>query len=119
MADLREWLEFVRRLGRTRYNLLKTTEPLLFRQTPRPKDVDPLEYLSRYPSDIYSHLPTLYMLSVEMKLRTMVELGTRTGVSTTALLYAAEEIGGHVYSFDIDPCVEAKKAVQSLGLQAY
>jgi hypothetical protein len=39
------------------------------------------------PSDINEHLPTLYRLAKEC--RHVTELGTRTGVSTTALLYAA------------------------------
>ncbi len=38
------------------------------------------------PSDIHEHLPTLYALAREC--RHVTELGTRGGVSTTALLYA-------------------------------
>jgi GT2 family glycosyltransferase/predicted Zn-dependent protease len=38
------------------------------------------------PSDINEHLPTLYRLAQEC--RHVTEFGTRTGVSTTALLYA-------------------------------
>jgi tetratricopeptide (TPR) repeat protein len=40
----------------------------------------------REPSDIHEHLPTLYALAKECA--HVTELGTRTGVSTTALLYA-------------------------------
>ncbi len=40
----------------------------------------------RTPTDINEHLPTLYQLATEC--RHVTELGTRTGVSTTALLYA-------------------------------
>ena len=40
----------------------------------------------RSPSDINEHLPTLYALAKEC--RHVTEFGTRTGVSTTALLYA-------------------------------
>jgi predicted O-methyltransferase YrrM len=59
------------------------------------------------------------MLSTEFKLRTIVELGTRGGLSTTAFLLAAKKIGGHVFSFDIDPCIDAKKEIAMLGLEEY
>jgi tetratricopeptide (TPR) repeat protein len=42
------------------------------------------------PSDINEHLPTLYALAREC--RHVTELGTRTGVSTTALLYAQPDV---------------------------
>ena len=120
MVDLRGWLEFSRKLGRALpYNFFRIVEPLFFQPNPSPKEAHPLACLSRSPSDMYGHLMTLYMLSVEMKLRTIVELGTRNGVSTTAFLYAAKEIGGHVYSFDIDPSVEARMTVVKSGLQSY
>jgi GT2 family glycosyltransferase len=44
----------------------------------------------RTPSDIYEHCPTLYALAKEC--RHVTEFGTRTGVSTTALLYAQPEV---------------------------
>jgi tetratricopeptide (TPR) repeat protein len=44
----------------------------------------------RTPSDIHEHLPTLYELAREC--RHVTELGTRTGVSTTAFLYAQPEV---------------------------
>jgi GT2 family glycosyltransferase/tetratricopeptide (TPR) repeat protein len=40
----------------------------------------------RTPSDIHEHLPTLYQLASQC--RHVTEMGTRTGVSTTALLFA-------------------------------
>lgn len=71
------------------------------------------------PTDIHEHLATLFMLTKELRLRTIVELGTRGGESTVALLFAAKEIGGTVFSFDIDDCGDAKKSVDELGLSDY
>lgn len=50
------------------------------------------------PSDIQHHLPLLYSLAHG----TVVELGTRSGVSTAALLAGVEAHGGHVWSIDTD-----------------
>lgn len=50
-------------------------------------------------SDIQHHLPLLYSLARG----NVVELGTRGGVSTTALLAGVEAHGGLVWSVDIDP----------------
>lgn len=51
------------------------------------------------PSDIQHHLPLLFALARG----NVLELGTRSGVSTAALLAGVEMRGGHVYSVDIDP----------------
>lgn len=51
------------------------------------------------PSDIQHHLPLLFSLARG----NVVELGTRTGVSTAALLAGVERHGGHVTSVDVDP----------------
>lgn len=50
-------------------------------------------------SDIYHHLPLLFAKAHG----NVVELGTRSGVSTAALLAGVERHGGHVWSVDIDP----------------
>jgi cephalosporin hydroxylase len=50
------------------------------------------------PSDIQHHLPLLFSLARGH----VVELGTRTGVSTAALLAGVEAHGGHVWSVDVD-----------------
>jgi len=60
-------------------------------------------------TDICEHLAMLYMISVEFNLKNALELGVGTGESTVALLEAAAKIGGHVWSIDVDPCLEAKK----------
>ncbi len=52
------------------------------------------------PSDIQHHLPLLYSLAHG----NVLELGTRTGVSTAALLAGVEQRGGHVWSVDLDDC---------------
>jgi len=78
-----------------------------------------LETSMTKPSDIHEHLQTLYMLTVELNLRNVLELGTRTGESTTALISAIKKIDGKLTSVDIDSCEEAKKKVRSLNLDKY
>lgn len=58
--------------------------------------------MCKTPSDIVLHLPMLVELVDELKAETVVELGTRTGVSSIAWLYALEKTGGHLYSVDVD-----------------
>lgn len=53
------------------------------------------------PSDIVNHLPRFVQLVEDLNARTVVELGTRTGVSTIAWLYALEG-KGRLWSVDID-----------------
>ncbi len=55
-------------------------------------------------SDINEHLMTLYFIAKEFDCKNILELGVRTGKSTTALLKAASEIGGHLISIDINDC---------------
>lgn len=45
------------------------------------------------PSDIYEHLPTFVELCELVNAQHVIELGTRTGVSTVAFLYALEGKG--------------------------
>jgi predicted O-methyltransferase YrrM len=73
---------------------------------------------SRDSQDISFHLPMLALLIREFNLQSIVELGTRHGISTVALLEAARHTGGRVLSLDIDPCVEAKHRVEDAGLGA-
>ena len=75
-----------------------------------------MEVYMKRPSDIWEHLATLYMLTVELDLKTILELGTAEGESTIALLQAAHQIGGKVYSIDIDPCQKAREAIENCGL---
>jgi len=75
-----------------------------------------LETCMTQPSDIWEHLATLYMLTVEFDLKTVLELGTAEGESTVALLQAVHQIGGKVYSIDINPCLEAQEVIKNYGL---
>lgn len=59
--------------------------------------------LCRTPSDIFRHLPRLVTLVHETNARHVVELGTRSGVSTVAFLHALATTGGTLTSVDIDP----------------
>lgn len=74
---------------------------LAFAEAPPPSPV-----LSAYyqhlgtPSDIRHHLPLLHSLARGL----VVELGTRTGVSTAALLAGVERRGGQFVSVDVDDC---------------
>lgn len=52
------------------------------------------------PSDIQHHLGLLFSLARG----NVLELGTRGGVSTAALLAGVERHGGHVWSVDLDDC---------------
>jgi len=79
----------------------------------------PLEQQMTQPTDIHEHLQTLHMLTVELNLKNILELGTRTGESTIALLLAAQKLGGKMTSIDIDPCYETKEKVKKLGLEPY
>lgn len=60
------------------------------------------ERLCNVPSDIYLHLPRFVKMATERNAQHVVELGTRTGVSTIAWLYALEQTGGRLTSVDLD-----------------
>ncbi|MBM3546562.1 MAG: class I SAM-dependent methyltransferase [Alphaproteobacteria bacterium] len=55
-------------------------------------------------TDVSDHLGTLFYEAVAQEPRLMVELGTRGGESTRALLAAAAHTGAHLLSIDIEPC---------------
>lgn len=44
------------------------------------------------------------------------EIGMRNGISTMAFLLAAREVGGHVWSMDVDLCVEGRMNLRAAGL---
>ena len=52
------------------------------------------------PSDIQHHLGLLFSLARG----NVLELGTRSGVSTAALLAGVERAGGHLWSVDLEDC---------------
>src|SRR5258708_4914234 len=55
-------------------------------------------------SDIHDHLGTLFYETVVAQPHLIVELGTRGGLSTRALLAAAEVTNAHLLSVDIEDC---------------
>jgi predicted O-methyltransferase YrrM len=55
------------------------------------------------PSDIQGHLARFVAAVEYFKAQHVIELGTRSGVSTVAWLYALEHTGGHLTSIDLDP----------------
>lgn len=52
-------------------------------------------------SDIFEHLPVFVKTAVDLNAQTVIELGSRGGVSTVAWLYAMEETDGHLWSVDL------------------
>jgi cephalosporin hydroxylase len=70
---------------------------------------DEYQALLREDSDIVAHLPLLRELA--SRCCYVVELGVRTGRSTTALLAGAKE----VHSWDIDPCRAAREKLEPLA----
>lgn len=69
----------------------------------KPTLEDEYQRLCNTPSDIYMHLPTFVRLCEELDAKHVIELGTRTGVSTVAWLYGLSRTGGRLTSVDIDP----------------
>ena len=55
-------------------------------------------------SDIHDHLPTMFAEAVRSGPKLIVELGTRGGLSTRALLAAADVAGAAMLSVDIEDC---------------
>lgn len=55
------------------------------------------------PSDIVEHLPRFVNITNELHAETVIELGTRGGVSTTAWLFGLTYTGGHLWTVDLQP----------------
>jgi hypothetical protein len=72
--------------------------------TPDPVLAEALGRWATASSDIHDHLPRIFGEAVAVRPRLMVELGTRDGVSTRALLAAAEISDAHLLSIDIADC---------------
>jgi hypothetical protein len=53
------------------------------------------------PSDIHIHLPRMVDLVLSLDAQHVIELGSRSGVSTIAWLYALEHTGGRLTSIDL------------------
>jgi hypothetical protein len=70
--------------------------------TPHPVLAEALGRWTHASSDIHDHLGAIFAETVRAAPRLIVELGTRGGVSTLALLAAAEVTGAPVLSVDIE-----------------
>lgn len=64
---------------------------------------DEFQRLINTPTDIQAHLPRFVSMCINLNAQHVIELGTRTGVSTLAWLYGLEQTGGRLTSVDIDP----------------
>ena len=71
---------------------------------PHPILAEALGRWSSASSDVHDHLGTIFGEAVATRPRLIVELGTRDGISTRALLAAAEVCDGHVLSVDLADC---------------
>ncbi len=100
--------------GKQRYYLLQAEK---MEHNIRP--AIPLEAHMVKPTDIHEHLATLNMLTIELGLKTVLELGTGTGETTIAFLDAAKKINGKVYSIDIDQCEEAHTKIKAYNLEKH
>jgi predicted O-methyltransferase YrrM len=72
--------------------------------TPNPVLAEALGRRASASSDIREHLATIFCETVTSQPRLIVELGTRDGVSTRALLAAAEICDAQLLSIDIADC---------------
>lgn len=85
--------------------------------------IDYLNYFSEVSSDINTLLKPMYELAKSVSAKTIVELGTRWGNSTIALLiychYNNKELNTHLYSVDIEDCHVAISIIKALGLERY
>lgn len=78
-----------------RYAMLATTDP------PAPLEAE-YNRLCTTPSDIVGHLPRFVEFVRLLEAQHVIELGTRTGVSTIAWLHGLNQTGGRLTSIDID-----------------
>lgn len=74
--------------------------------TPTLTLADEYARLCATPSDIFRHLPRFVDLVELLDAKHVIELGSRSGVSTVAWLYALERNGGHLTSVDLDEAPE-------------
>src|ERR1700720_571304 len=75
-----------------------------YSSTPNPVLAEALGPWATASSDIHDHLATIFGEAVAARPHLIVELGTRDGISTRALLAAAEISGAHLLSIDIADC---------------
>ena len=100
--------------GPEKYNLIRAEK---LEHSVRPRNH--LEAHMVRQTEIHEHLATLNLLTVELGLKTVLELGTGEGESTIALLEAVRQTGGRVYSIDVSPCEKAHATIRAYGLEKY
>lgn len=85
--------------------IVAETYDAMYDPTPRRRAALESEYrrLCDLPSDINEHLPTFVTLVEAVDARHVIELGTRSGVSTIGWLYSLADTGGHLTSIDLSP----------------
>ena len=84
---------------------LRRLRPAAWRSSsPHPALAEALGPWAGAPSDIHDHLGVMFAEAVAARPRLIVELGTRGGVSTRALLAAAEVADAHLLSVDVNDC---------------
>ena len=69
--------------------------------------------------DIDWMVPVFWGIARGFKNVKVGEIGMRFGISTLALALAARDVGGHVWSIDIDECIEGRRNVHAAGLSDY
>jgi len=75
-----------------------------------------LRTLASLGADTSDCVERLYREAVDLQVERMIELGVRQGISTRALLLAARDLNAHLWSVDVDPCLEARQLVGAWGL---
>ncbi len=68
--------------------------------------IDAYRQACEKPSDVRDHLPRFVDMCLELEAKKIIELGTRSGVSTIGWLYGCELTDGHVWSVDVDQAPE-------------
>lgn len=76
------------------------------------------EKMVRY-SDSWQHIPTIELLCMLKRPKTIVELGCRTGATAIPMLYEARKYGGHVYSVDLETWPELDEIKNNKSLKDF
>ena len=99
--------DFARKLGVKAGRVVRRQIPARWYPSwPNPVLAEALGPAATAKSDIHDHLATIFAEAVAARPRLIIELGTRDGMSTRALLAAGEIAGAHVLSIDIADCAQ-------------
>ena len=63
-------------------------------------------------TDVESDVPLIYAATMIQRPRLIVELGTRTGMTTRTLAYAAKQLGARFITIDPDDCLDFIRDVE-------